>query len=136
MDPVTWAAIISAAASLGSGWLASRGAGNAADRQLTASREAQTSAERMAAAQALIGNRNMERTLGAMIARAGTNYGTFRLPILNRHGTGWPTQQQYEASLRGGGGPGPMSDEDVNYLMKHGELNPPSRGSLGGMARV
>ena len=41
---IPWGAIIAALGSLGGSWLMSRGAGNAADRQLTASREAQTSA--------------------------------------------------------------------------------------------
>lgn len=117
---IPWGKVLGLLGTLGASWLGYRGAGKAGDRQAEALDKARESAERMALLQALLGNRGVERSLGAMISRAGTNYGTFKLPLLKRWGTGWPSQEQYEGSLRSGWSP--MSDEDIRYLFEHGSL--------------
>lgn len=96
-------AIPAAISGLGT-WLGYRGAGQAADAQLSAADRAMAAAEKrddaMRSMAGAASAQGFERTLANM----GTRYNTFALPILNRWGTGWPTQGQYTASLRGRGG--------------------------------
>ena len=94
-------AAITAAGMLFASWLQSRSVSGSEQSRLSSNAAAQASTEKIFRAEQAARDRrrreNREQTLAAM----GTRYNTYRLPILNRHGTGWPTQEQYVNSLRG-----------------------------------
>jgi hypothetical protein len=120
MLAIPWPAIIAGLTGLGSSWLNYRGASSAAERQLEELRRSRESSERLTGAELLLQNRWREQQFERTLAAMGARYGTFRLPILNRWGTGWPSQDEYMQNLRGGYTP--LSDEDLQHLVKHGSF--------------
>ena len=115
-----WGTVIGAGAGLIGSWLNYRGSNRATDAQEEANERATEEARRQFALNMLMRNRMNERSLGMLGARYANRY-----PLLSRVPGNWLTPDQYMGRIRGSF---PMwSDEDMNYMMKHGEISPPSR---------